>query len=236
MSKLLTFGLVSHPSPRWGFTYTEPASFPIAPQAHCCHLARAVQHYPTHGEMEVKSKRNDRRTARSALRPLLLGASLCLMSAGLAQNAFAGQWVQTGRVLLLDSEGIAPYIVSWTNTCQGGVEGPSGFYTYGDWGPEGLGSCPSDANTGWAANYAGSVGYCRPEPEHLGGGYSCTEYSHTFGGQTYSGAIPATCSTPGTYAISYMRRAELVYSGNGNMPNDYYDRVNEVSAEFYCQQ
>ncbi|WP_263407383.1 MULTISPECIES: hypothetical protein [Stenotrophomonas] len=41
---------------------------------------------------------------------------------------------------------------------------------------------------------------------------------------------------PGTYAISYMRRAELVYSGNGNMPNDYYDRTNEVSAEFYCQQ
>lgn len=185
--------------------------------------------------MEVKSKRNDRRTARSVIRPILLGVSLCLMSAGLAQTAFAGQWVQTGRVLLVDTEGVAPYILSWTNTCQGGVEGPSGFYTYGDWGPEGLGSCPSDANTGWAANMMGSVGYCRPEPESLGGGYSCTEYSHTFGGQSYTGAIPATCNVPGTYAISYMRRAELVYSGNGNMPNDYYDRINEVSAEFYCQ-
>lgn len=183
----------------------------------------------------MNSKRNDRRTARPTLRHRLLCASLLLMSAGVAQNAFAGQWVQTGRVLLLDTEGIAPYIVSWTNTCQGGVEGPSGLYTYGDWGPEGLGSCPSDANTGWAQNMGGSFGYCRPEPENLGGGYSCTEYSHTFGGQTYTGAIPATCNVPGTYAISYMRRAELVYSGNGNMPNDYYDRTNEVSAEFYCQ-
>ncbi|WP_270994129.1 hypothetical protein, partial [Listeria seeligeri] len=67
----------------------------------------------------MKSKRNDRRTARSVIRPILLGVSLCLMSAGLAQTAFAGQWVQTGRVLLVDTEGVAPYILSWTNTCQG---------------------------------------------------------------------------------------------------------------------
>jgi len=200
----------------------------------CCDRAAAVQHYPTHGEMEVNSTHNDCKTARSNPRRLLLGVSLALLSVGFAQSAFAGQWVPTGRLLWVDSETIQPYPVAYTNFCQGGVDGPSGVYTYGDWGPEGLGSCPTDAHTGFQS-MKGTVGSCRPDPEAVGGGYSCEEYHYTFSGQSYPGPMPATCSSPGVYGVGNYYRTELVYFGSGDNPNDYYDRYFQSSTEYVCQ-
>ncbi|TPD71436.1 hypothetical protein FJP69_05640 [Stenotrophomonas maltophilia] len=184
--------------------------------------------------MEVNSTHNDCRTARSSTRRLMLGMSLALLSVGFAQSAFAGQWVPTGRLLWVDSETIQPYPVAYTNFCQGGVDGPSGVYTYGDWGPEGLGSCPTDAYTGFQ-NMKGTVGSCRPDPEAVGGGYSCEEYHYTFSGQSYPGPMPATCSSPGVYGVGNYYRTELVYFGSGDNPNDYYDRYFQSSTEYVCQ-
>ncbi|WP_447902910.1 hypothetical protein [Stenotrophomonas pavanii] len=234
MSESLTFGHVSHPPPRSGFTYTEMAGFLIAPLMGGCDLARAVQHYPTHGEMEVNSMQSDCRTARSTPRRLMLGMSLALLSVGFAPSAFAGQWVPTGRVLWVDSETIQPYPVAYTNFCQGGVDGPSGVYLYGDWGSEGFGSCPTDPYTGFQ-EMKGSGGTCRPDPQGVGGGYSCEENHHTFGGQTYQGPMPATCSSPGIYGVSHLYRRELVYFGSGHMPDDFYDRFYDSSEEYVCQ-
>lgn len=184
--------------------------------------------------MEVNSTQNDCRPARPTPRSLMLGMSLAFLSFGFTHSAFAGQWVPTGRLLWVDSETIQPYPVAYTNFCQGGVDGPSGVYTYGDWGPEGLGSCATDAFTGFDnMKYGG--GTCRPDPQGVGGGYSCQEYHHVFAGQKYQGPIPATCSTPGLYGVTNYYRAELVYFGSGDNPNDYYDRFFESSTEYVCQ-
>jgi hypothetical protein len=175
------------------------------------------------------------RKGASWIRVGLIATFLVVISS-FAPSAFAGQWVQTGRAVHLDSEGIAPYAVFWTNYCHGGVAGPTGVYTYGETGPEGYGSCPTDVSTGWAANIGSHVGYCRPDPESMGGGYSCEERTYTIVGQPQlPGTLPSSCSVPGTYALTYFRRAELVYFGSGDNPNDYYDRVLETSLEYYCQ-
>ena len=167
-------------------------------------------------------------------RSLLLGMSLAFFSVGFSQTATAGQWVPTGRLLWVDSETIQPYPVAYTNFCQGGVDGPSGVYLYGDWGPEGLGACPTDVQTGFD-NMKGAAGTCRPNPDAVGGGFSCEEYRHTYGGHSYHGAMPSSCSSPGTYGVAGYYRRELVYFGNGDMPNDYYDRFFESSTEYVCQ-
>lgn len=179
--------------------------------------------------------KQQRRSPARSFRNILITAAV-IAFAGIAPSAFAGQWVQTGRVRIVDTETISPYYVFWNNTCQGGVTGPSGVYSYGDTGPEGYGSCPSDASTGWAANVDGQYGYCRPDLESLGSGMSCVDNLYTIIGQgQYQGLLPAACSTPGTYAISYRRQVDLIDWGNGSQPNDYYEDISEVSAEYYCQ-
>lgn len=174
-------------------------------------------------------------TQAGSIRNKLIAATL-LTFTGLAPSAFAGQWVMTGRVRYIDTESISPYITSWGNTCQGGVAGPTGFFTYSDIGPEGFGSCPTDVSTGWAANVNGNLGYCRPDLFGVGGGRFCEDNLHIIiGVGQYQGKLPAACATPGTYAISYWRGVQLIDFGVGTMPNDYYEEVKENSVEYYCQ-
>ncbi len=181
----------------------------------------------------MRTQQQHRNRPRSARLPLI--AALLLAAIGFAPSAFAGQWVYTGRTLTVDNESIAPYITSYFNYCQGGVVGPSGLYTYGDIGPERYGSCPTDVSTGWAANVDGNYGTCRPDPESLGGGTHCVDYMYTVIGQgQYQGTLPAACTTPGTYAISYQRNVSLIDSGVGSQP-EYYEQTSETSAEYYCQ-
>ena len=176
-----------------------------------------------------------RHSQAGSVRNKLIAATL-LTLIGFTPSAFAGQWVQTGRILHVDSESISPYITSYSNTCQGGVEGPSGLYTYYDIGPEGFGSCPTDVSTGWAANISGNVGYCRPDLLAVGGGTFCEDRLYTIIGEgQYQGMLPAACATPGTYALSYRRGVQLIDFGVGTQPNDYYEQISETSVEYYCQ-
>ncbi|WP_314403026.1 hypothetical protein [Stenotrophomonas rhizophila] len=168
------------------------------------------------------------------MRAALIAATL-LSLAGIAPAASAGQWVQTGRFRYVDTESISPYITSYGNNCQGGVPGPSGLYTYGDIGPERYGSCPTDASTGWEANVDGNLGLCRPDLNAVGGGTSCVDHLYAIiGVGQYQGMLPATCATPGTYAIGYRRTVQLIDSGVGTVP-DYYEQISETSTEYYCQ-
>ncbi len=180
------------------------------------------------------SKQNHPTRARSVRTKLLIASLVAL--AGFAPNAFAAQWVETGRMRHILSESIAPYALFWNNNCQGGVVGPSGVYTYWDIGPEGYGSCSTDQATGWANNVEGNYGFCRPDLESLGSGTYCEDRMYTVIGQgQYQGQLPAACNVPGTYAIAYRRQVQLIDFGVGSQPNDYYEEVQETNVEYYCQ-
>lgn len=136
----------------------------------------------------------------NGLKPLAATA-LCLLGlTAFAQNAAAGQWVETGRTAYFKS---APYNSYEDHTCSP--------HTWIQGFP---GNCAGDASSGWVANYEASIGLalqkmydCDHNPNQLGS--YCYARVYAVGGQAYSGDLPATCSV-GTYAVLALQTVETI--------------------------
>lgn len=163
----------------------------------------------------------------------VLLVALAVACTSISFSAFAGSWVANGRSYSYSEETIQPYSVSYDNMCHGNIPGPSGSYMYGD-GQVEYGPCPNDVVTGWNSNFLTPGGQCRPEPTSVGGGWSCTDKKHAINGIAYDGALPASCSVIGQYAVDKTRTVQLIYFGNGNMPDDYYEETREFAREYRC--
>lgn len=148
-------------------------------------------------------------------------------------SAVAGSWVANGRSYTYYEETIQPYAVSYSNMCHGNIPGNSGGGIYGDISGDGD-DCPDDVITGWHSNKYVTGGQCRPEPTSVGGGWSCVDKNYAINGIAYDGALPATCSVIGQYAVDSTRTVNLIYYGNGNSPDDYYQEINVFAREYRC--
>lgn len=169
---------------------------------------------------------------RSLMRNMLMIA-LVFASSFISFSAVAGSWVANGRSYSFSSETIQPYYVSYENVCHGNIPGPSGSYMYGA-GQHVSGPCPNDASTNWNLNFSVTGGQCRPNPSAVGGGYSCTDKNYAINGVKYNGALPSSCNVFGEYAVDTARTVNLVYFGNGNMPDDFYEETREFAREYRC--
>lgn len=159
--------------------------------------------------------------------------ALAVACTSISFSAFAGSWVANGRYYSYSEETIQPYAVSYENMCHGNIPGPSDSFIYGD-GQVVYGPCPNDAATGWNLNFLATGGQCRPEPTAVGGGWSCTDRNYGINGVTNNGALPASCNVIGQYAVDSTRTVQLIYFGNGNMPDDYYQEIRVFAREYRC--
>lgn len=148
-------------------------------------------------------------------------------------SAFAGSWVANGRSFTYYEETIQPYSVGYSNMCHGNIPGPSGGGIYGDITGGGE-DCPDDGLTGWHTNKYVTGGQCRPEPTSVGGGWSCTDKNYAINGVAYNGSLPASCNVIGQYAVDSTRTVHLIYFGNGNTQDDYYEEINIFAREYRC--
>ena len=120
------------------------------------------------------------------LKPLTAAAVCLLGLSAFAQSAAAAQWVDSGRTAYVKTSFFGSFAY---HTCDSSGAQIQGY----------LGSCGSDAGSGWTSNYTASSDLansqlmaCSHNPFQLGS--ACYGLAYAINGQAYAGGLPAACN------------------------------------------
>lgn len=153
----------------------------------------------------------------------LAAAALCLLGlSAFAQDAAAGQWVDSGRTAYFRQ---SAYISAFDYTCNAGQNPISGF----------PGSCPNDPASGWTANYDVSSAEansqrmaCNHNPYQIGS--TCYGIAYAINGHAYAGDLPAACNV-GARTVVYFSLMETVAIQYEELDLN----IVESATEYVCQ-
>ncbi|MDV5766028.1 hypothetical protein QM186_10590 [Stenotrophomonas maltophilia] len=139
------------------------------------------------------------------LKPLTAAAVCLLGLSAFAQSAAAAQWVESGRTAYAKTSFFGSFAY---HTCDSSGAQIQGY----------LGSCGSDAGSGWTSNYTASSDLansqlmaCNHNPFQLGS--ACYGLAHAINGQAYAGGLPAACNLGARAVVtaSSMETVEIQY-------------------------